>query len=185
MKSTGITRRSLLKQFALWAGASSLLGLILGPGMKHITLRRRVWQIDPDKCVNCGKCQSECVQVQSAVRCVHTYAICGYCDLCSGYYRQGASILDTAAERQLCPAGAIKRTFIEDPYFEYKIDESLCVGCGRCAKNCSAFGNGSLYLQIRHDLCSHCHQCAIAAVCPSKAISLVPAQTPYLLKGGA
>ena len=184
MSRKGVTRRSVLKRFMAWAGGSLFAGLIFGPGMKHINVKRQLWQIDPDVCVNCGNCMSECVQPQSAVRCVHTYAICGYCDLCSGYYRQGTAVLDTAAEHQICPAGAIERTFVEDPYFEYRINEELCIGCGRCAKNCAALGNGSLYLQIRHDICSHCHQCAIAASCPSGAVIKVGPETPYLLKGG-
>jgi len=51
------------------------------------------------------------------------------------------------------PDGAIKRAYVEDPYFEYTIDERLCIGCGKCVKGCNAFGNGSLQLQVRHDRC--------------------------------
>ena len=35
------------------------------------------WQIDPDKCVQCGKCETECILPQSAVKCVHQYASWG------------------------------------------------------------------------------------------------------------
>ncbi len=141
-----------------------------------------VWQIDPFKCTQCGRCADECVMSPSAVKCIHAYALCGYCDLCSGYFLPGAK-LETGAENQLCPTSAIQRKFIEDPYFEYIIDEELCIGCGKCVKGCSAFGNGSLHLQIRHDRCLNCNQCAIATMCPSDAISRVPADTPYLIKG--
>ncbi len=141
-----------------------------------------VWQIDPDKCVHCGKCATACVLTPSAVKCVHTYAICGYCDLCSGYFVKDAAKLDTGAENQLCPSGAIKRTFVEDPYFEYTIDESKCIGCSRCVYGCSSFGNGSLYLQVRHDRCKNCNQCAIATACPADAFKRVPRNQPYLLK---
>lgn len=183
MATEKLKRRTVLTNFLIWIASFSFIGALAGPFWGRIRPKQRLWQIDPDKCVNCGHCQTHCVLAQSAVRCVHTYAICGYCDLCSGYFRQGSAVLDTAAERQLCPTGAIERTYIEDPYFEYKINRELCVGCGRCAKACAAFGNGSLYLQIQQDLCIHCHQCSIAAVCPSDAIGLVSSDSPYLLKG--
>ncbi|MBN2434604.1 MAG: 4Fe-4S binding protein [Spirochaetes bacterium] len=179
-----LSRRDLLKKLFLWATGGTVAGLILGPWFNRIAFKRRLWQIDPDKCTNCGLCENACVKFHSAVRCVHTYAICGYCDLCSGYYRQGTAMLDTAPERQICPTGAIERNFIENPYFEYRINRELCIGCGRCAKNCEAFGNGSLYLQIDQEYCSHCNQCAIAAVCPANAIRPTEASLPYLLKGG-
>ena len=141
-----------------------------------------VWQIDPFKCTQCGRCATECVMSESAVKCIHAYDLCGYCDLCGGYFKPGAK-LETGAENQLCPTAAIQRRFIEEPYFEYIIDEELCIGCAKCVKGCSAFGNGSLHLQIRHDLCLNCNECSIARVCPSDAISRVPADTPYIIKG--
>ena len=144
-----------------------------------------VWQIDPEKCTQCGRCATHCVLATSAVKCVHSYAICGYCDLCGGYQRSDAKGRTTGAENQLCPTAAISRKFIEDPYYQYTIDEDLCVGCGICVKGCDMFGNGSLYLQVKHDLCVNCNECAIAAACPSGAFRRVPASDPYLLKGGA
>jgi electron transport complex protein RnfB len=141
-----------------------------------------VWQIDPDKCIQCGNCATYCVLTPSAVKCVHAYAMCGYCELCTGYFPPGASQLNTGAENQLCPTGAIQRSFVEDPYYEYVIDEPLCVGCGKCVKGCEAFGNGSLFLQVRHDRCVDCNQCAIATACPADAFVRVPADEPYLLK---
>ena len=141
------------------------------------------WQIDPAVCVQCGKCASECVLPVSAVKCVHNYAMCGYCNLCFGYFESQAPRLDAGGENQLCPTGAIRRRFVEDPYFEYTVDEDLCTGCGRCVKNCTAFGNGSLYLQVRHDRCLNCEECAIARGCPVSAFRRVPAASPYLPKG--
>ena len=143
-----------------------------------------VWQIDPLKCTQCGQCETNCVLTPSAVKVMHSYEMCGYCDLCSGYLRQGVKDLDTGAEVQLCPTGAIKRNFVEEPYFEYTIDEDLCTACGDCVKGCADFGNGSLYLQIKHDLCKNCNQCSIAIACPSDAISRVPASEPYIPKAG-
>jgi electron transport complex protein RnfB len=58
----------------------------------------------------------------------------------------------------------------------------LCIACGKCVKGCNAFGNGSLYLQVQHDRCQHCNECAIAVACPSQAFRRVPAEDPYLLK---
>jgi electron transport complex protein RnfB len=144
--------------------------------------KETVWQIDPFKCTQCGRCATECVMDESAVKCVHAFDLCGYCDLCGGYFKPGAK-LETGAENQLCPTGAIQRRFIEEPYFEYVIDEELCIGCAKCVKGCSSFGNGSLHLQVRHDRCVNCNQCSIASACPSDAYLRVPARTPYLIKG--
>ena len=109
--------------------------------------------------------------------------MCGYCDLCGGYLKADTRTISTAAENQLCPTNAIRRKFIEEPFFEYTIDEPLCIGCAKCVKGCSAFGNGSLQLQIRHDRCVNCNECSIARLCPSEAFSRVPASSPYLMQG--
>ena len=98
------------------------------------------------------------------------------------YYRSNVKDLNTAAENLRCPTGAIQRKFVEDPYFEYTIDEDLCNGCGKCAKGCGSFGNGSLYLQIKRDLCLDCNECKISRVCPSDAITRVPNDQAYKLK---
>lgn len=173
------TRRTFLR----WT-AFAVLAAAFIPWLKRKKKEDTVWQLDPKKCVQCGRCATACVMSPSAVKCVHAYAICGYCDLCSGYFIEKATKLDTAAENQLCPTSAIKRTFIEDPYFEYTIIEDRCIGCGKCVKGCAAFGNGSLYLQVRHDRCKNCNICAIAEVCPAQAFKRVPVSEPYILKGG-
>ena len=142
-----------------------------------------VWQIDPNLCIQCGNCATYCVLELSAVKCVQVYALCGYCDLCTGYLVPEPTALDTSAENALCPMGAIKRTYVEDPYYEYRIDEKRCIGCAKCVKGCTAFGNGSLFLQIRHDRCANCNKCSAARHCPARAISRVSARHPYLLKG--
>jgi len=145
-------------------------------------LQRTVWQLDPAKCIQCGQCATQCILQQSAVKCVHRFEMCGYCKLCFGFFLPGAASLTSAAENQVCPTAAIKRKFIEEPYFEYTIDEALCIGCGRCVKGCGAFGNGSLVLQVRHDRCVNCNECAIARNCPADAFRRVPANEPYLFK---
>lgn len=159
------------------------IGGISGLALSKSTDDEWVWQIDPFTCTQCGRCAEECVLTPSAVKCVHAFDLCGYCDLCGGYFKPGVTDLNTGAENQLCPTSALKRSFIEEPFFEYTIDEKLCIGCGKCVKGCSAFGNGSLHLQIRHDLCLNCNQCSIARLCPSDAISRIPSSQPYNFKG--
>jgi len=160
----------------------------LGGGGLFLATRSRkgrtVWQLDPNKCIQCGNCRNYCVLTPSAVKCVHAFAMCGYCELCTGYFQPDPAALTTAAENQLCPVGAIVRTFVEDPYHEYRIDEEKCIGCGLCVKGCRSFGNGSLFLQVRHDRCLNCNDCSIAAACPSGAYRRVPADQPYLHQEG-
>jgi electron transport complex protein RnfB len=145
--------------------------------------RQTVWQLDPAKCIQCGRCAENCVMSPSAVKVTHVYAMCGYCDLCGGYLKPDTKNISTAAENQLCPTSAIKRKFVEDPFYQYTIDEPLCIGCAKCVKGCGAFGNGSLQLQVRHDRCVNCNECSIARNCPADAFSRVPANKPYLLQG--
>lgn len=168
-------------------GMRGFLALILagitGFAIKKSTSNKWVWQIDPFKCTQCGRCADKCVLTPSAVKCVHAYALCGYCDLCGGYLKPGHVERNTAAENQLCPTAAIERRFIEEPYYEYVINEDLCIGCAKCVKGCTSFGNGSLHLQIRHDLCVNCNECSIARFCPSDAFVRVPADEPYMIKG--
>ena len=182
-KGRRMTRREYLRHsmrliFGLGVGGAGLLSA-------RKASAGTVWQIDPDVCVQCGNCEHECVLKPSAVKCVHAYEVCGYCDLCSGYLLPGAIGLDTSAENRMCPTDAIKRTYIEDPYYEYIIDEKTCIACGRCVKGCSAFGNGSLFLQVRHDRCVNCNSCSIARNCPSGAVGRIDAANPYLLKGAS
>ncbi len=159
------------------------LGGVGGLLLSNSTGEDWVWQIDPFKCTQCGRCADECVLTPSAVKCVHAFDLCGYCDLCGGFFLPDANDLNTGAENQLCPTSAIERKYIEEPYFEYVVNEELCIGCSKCVKGCSSFGNGSLHLQIKHDLCKNCNVCAIARLCPSDAIARLPASEPYLVKG--
>jgi len=180
-----LDRRRFVSNGICAAGAIGLGGaaglLAIGKGQT----KEYVWQLDPDKCVACGNCQTHCVLDISAVKAVQCFLMCGYCDVCTGYYTTEHFKLDTAAEHQLCPTGAIARKFIEEQagvrYFEYTIDEPLCIGCGKCVEGC-ALMNGSLYLQVRHDLCLNCNECAIAVSCPAEAFRRVPADKPQLLK---
>jgi electron transport complex protein RnfB len=181
-----VSRREILRGGMMGAG---LLG-IAGTGAALATMRAldgkvgggRLWQIDPHTCTACGKCATNCVLEPSAVRCVHAFKMCGYCDLCSGFFELDHARRDSGAENQLCPTGAITRTFVTDPYFEYTVDPALCIGCGKCVKGCETYGNGSLFLQVRHDICVNCNECAIAEACPSDAFRRLPTNDPYILK---
>ena len=176
-----ITRRNFLNKsfFGILGAGLAAIAVFFG---KKKNKPNMVWQLDPHKCIACGNCATFCVLEQSAVKCVHAFAMCGYCDLCTGFFEPKPRELNTGAENQLCPTGAIKRTFVEDPYYEYTIDESLCIGCGKCVKGCNAFGNGSLFLQVRHNRCLNCNECSIAAACPSQAYKRVPVDEPYIIK---
>jgi len=181
-KKNNITRRDFIRNGVRGVCLLSLGGVI-GLMSSRSKANDTVWQIDPYKCIACGKCANNCVLEVSAVKCVHNFAMCGYCKLCTGYFYPQPNALNSGAENQLCPTGAIKRRFVEDPYYQYTIDEPLCIGCGKCVKGCNAFGNGSLFLQVRHDRCLNCNNCAIASACPSNAFRRVPSDKPYLLKG--
>jgi electron transport complex protein RnfB len=182
-----LNKKSKNRREFIQSGMRLSLALALG-GVGGLALSRTgrdgyVWQIDPFACTQCNRCATDCVMTPSAVKCVHAYDLCGYCDLCGGYFKPDANQLTTAAENQLCPTAAIERRFIEEPYFEYVINEDLCIGCAKCVKGCTAFGNGSFHLQIIHDICLNCNECSIARVCPSDAIHRVKASEAYDIKG--
>jgi len=182
-KRTPISRREFLKTCARLTGGGVALALFGFSFRKStVTGAEYFWQIDPQRCTFCGRCQTDCVLPTSAVKCVHALKVCGYCELCGGYYRTNVKELNTAAENLMCPTGAIQRKFVEDPYFEYSINEKLCIACGKCAKGCNSFGNGSLYLQIKQELCKNCNECQIAKRCPARAIRRGSAGEAYNLK---
>ena len=166
---------------AITAGA--LTGFLAGRKSRGGEMR---WQLDPDKCVACGNCATYCVLDESAVKCVQCFDMCGYCNRCTGYYTlDGLDSRDTAAEDLLCPTEAVIRTFVEGKagqnFYEYTIDAEACIGCAMCVKGC-ALMNGSLYLQVMHDRCVNCNECAIAVACPSDAFVQVPSDKPYRIK---
>jgi len=176
-----LTRRGFLG--AVGRGASLLaVGGVGGAMVLRPAGGETVWQIDPFKCIQCRQCQTECVLEPSAVKCVHDFSMCGYCKFCFGFFRTDPIALDEGAENQACPTGAIIRHFVEEPYYEYSIDTDLCIGCGQCVKGCEQFGNRALYLQVLHDRCLNCSECAIAAACPADAFVRLSADRPYFIK---
>ena len=182
-KESKTSRRSFLNtccRYSVVAGLAGTIGFLAGK--KKITSDELVWQINPHKCIGCGICAYRCNKLISAVKCFHTKAMCGYCDLCTGFFNPQPFTREAGAENELCPTDAFARREVEPPYFEYTIDHNLCIGCGKCVDGCFTLGNGSLYLQISQNECLQCNQCAIALYCPTKAISQISAEQVYLLK---
>ena len=124
-----MTRREFLPETIRGVGLMALSGML-----GAVALRRSpggtVWQIDPEKCVACKTCATACVLTPSAVKVMHEYRVCGYCKRCFGYFVDQPTDETTAAENQRCPTDAIRRSFVEDPYYQYSIDEPKCIGCG-------------------------------------------------------
>jgi len=180
---TKTTRRSLLKSCCRYGVTAGLLGAVgLLASKEKIADDTTVWQIDPMKCIGCGICAYQCVKMVSAVKCFHNKAMCGYCDLCTGFFNPQPFARNEGAENQLCPVDAFTRREVETPYFEYTIDHDICIGCGKCVDGCFTLGNGSLFLQISQKECLQCNQCHIAFHCPTKAIERISAQQAYMLK---
>ena len=179
------SRRDFLRDGIRVSGvvATGVLGGVLASQQGNASEGR--WQIDPDKCIACDLCATNCVLDESAVKCIQCFDMCGYCDICTGYFSATYSATDTAAENSLCPTDAVLRTFVEEKagqgFYEYTIVEDACIGCGKCVKGC-ALMNGSFYLQIQHDRCVNCNECTIALVCPSDAFVHVSNDRPYRLK---
>jgi len=192
-QSDKIDRRGFVADGLRVMGAVGLTGVVGYLAGRQGRSEDLVWQIDPEKCMACTNCQTYCVLDVSAVKAVQCFALCGYCDRCTGYFVKDYR-LDTGAENQLCPSGAISRSYIDEKksskekkgerFFEYRIKESSCIGCGKCVLGCRLM-NGSLYLQVRHDRCLNCNECAIAIACPTQAFSRVPASTPNILSKAA
>lgn len=176
-----LSRRDFVQKVTKGVGVF-IFGGLLGRLLPRSRGAGTVWQIDPRKCIQCGNCAVQCVRTPSAVKCAHDFGMCGYCRICSGFFVPDAPLFDEGAENQLCPTGAIKRRFIEEPYFEYTFDKDLCIGCGQCVKGCASYGNGSLYLQIDRTLCLDCNECSISRVCEGKAIARIPALRQYIPK---
>ena len=86
-KTESTTRRTFLRNGARIFGITGLAGLG-GVLASRTKAEDWDWQLDPDKCVRCGNCATNCVLEQSAVKCVHAFAMCGYCNLCTGYFEQ-------------------------------------------------------------------------------------------------
>lgn len=144
--------------------------------------RRFMWQIDPDKCRWCGKCETACVRKPSAVKAVNDQKKCSNCVVCYGYITNhgvASDKIDTHGVR-VCPVDAVKRKNFcggVDGMFLYSQDHAKCVGCAACAKHCNEQGTASMFMVIRPDICLGCNECEIAKICPYDAIERVPANS--------
>jgi len=78
-------RRDFFRGVVRNATAIGLGGMLLGL-IRKANADGTVWQIDPWKCTQCGRCATQCVLEQSAVKCVHSFDMCGYCRLCTVYF---------------------------------------------------------------------------------------------------
>lgn len=69
--------------------------------------------------------------------------------------------------RYLCPLGAFYSVFNKFSFYQMKLDEHACIGCGRCERACP------MAVEVTRDIngseCIRCGKCK--AVCPTKAIS--------------
>jgi Fe-S-cluster-containing dehydrogenase component/CRP-like cAMP-binding protein len=152
---------------------------------------RSLLVIDQDSCVRCGQCSSACADVHGATRLVRrgdkivtslqvadapsSLLVPNSCQHCDN----PACMID-------CPTGAIGR----DPRGEVFIRESLCTGCGACAKACpwenirmaprspgaatpdhaqSAVGTSAL-VATKCDLCRERDGPACVSACPTGSI---------------
>ncbi len=134
-----------------------------------------VWRINLDKCTFCGKCETSCVRIPSAVKAVNDPVKCSYCVACYGHLANLTIASDRIATEGLrvCPYDAVRRKEFsggKDGYHLYSIDQDRCTACGICAKRCNELGTKSMFLIIRPDLCLACNRCSIAEVCPEHAI---------------
>ncbi len=66
----------------------------------------------------------------------------------------------------ICPLGAIYALFNKISLYQYRVDTTKCIACGRCASNCLM--NVNPVENANHLECIRCGKCK--AVCPTKAI---------------
>ncbi len=164
---------------ALGGVAGRVLGARRTSGPAAQPPHRYGWQIRPDLCSKCGRCETACVRRPSAVKACNDQRSCYNCVVCYGHLLDRRTPADRIARegRRVCPYDAVRRVPFGDGSshaFVYTIDPDRCVACGRCALECGALGNSSMFLAIRPDLCLGCNECAIARVCPDRAIVRVP-----------
>ena len=115
-KNSPIKRREFFKLCGSVVAGGTILAVAGGMARKvEGTEASLFWQIDPNVCTQCGRCETHCVLPVSAVKCIHANKVCGYCDLFGGYYRTNVKELNTAAENMMCPTGAILRKFVKTP----------------------------------------------------------------------
>ena len=109
------------RNFLIWSGrgiaATAACGLsykLLGKNKAREA--RQIWQIDPQKCTFCGKCETACVRTPSAAKAVNNLNKCDHCVICYGH------ITNTKVDpkkvqtegKKVCPYDAVIRKLIFD-----------------------------------------------------------------------
>ncbi len=141
--------------------------------------RRFAWQINAEKCQQCGLCATSCVRNISAVKAINDPKKCSNCVVCHGHITNihiDSEKIKSEGDR-VCPHNAVVRKNFSggaDGLFLYSHDPALCVGCAQCVKHCTELGSRSMFLIIRPDLCLGCNECSIAVACPHDAIERIP-----------
>lgn len=125
------------------------------------------WYIDVKECIGCGDCATECIKSQSAVRAVLDSVLCPGLDKCRAYYRSTSAKFGETVANQNCPTGALIREKDGSNYF-YRIDENLCIGCGKCFRGCKKC-EGAINLEVKDEFCVNCNECKIEVSCPANA----------------
>ncbi len=148
----------------------------------RLDVARSLLVIDLDACVRCGNCASSCASLHGTARLVRRGDVivtslggaepaplllptsCQHCE-------HPACMLD-------CPTGAIGR----DPAGDVFIRESLCTGCGACAKACPwdnidivprPPGAAHAMVAVKCDLCKGHASPACVEHCPTSAIARI------------
>ena len=83
----------------------------------------------------------------------------------------------------ICPVGSFLGIISKISFFKLSIDESSCVGCGLCAKNCKSECIDSKNRTIDESRCVVCLNCT--TVCKGNAIKFVNRWSPKLKKSDA
>jgi len=107
-----VGRRAFLSDAIRVGGAVGLVGLTGFVAGRRGRSDEMLWQLDPHKCIACGNCATHCVLDESAVRCLHNFEMCGYCELCTGYFEPEPPSLTSAAENQNRKVALVGRSML-------------------------------------------------------------------------
>ena len=74
-KTKAYKRRDFINNGVRLALGVSVVGTAAFSLKRSASGKDYVWQIDPFKCTQCGRCATECVKAESAVKCVHALSL--------------------------------------------------------------------------------------------------------------